>query len=70
MPPRKRQRYILGVDLGGTNIVAGAMPEDGSQEIAMRSEPTLADINAAKQQEKAQANASSMAVSSPVANAN
>ena len=33
-------------------------------------EPTLADINAAKQQEKAQANASSMAVSSPVANAN
>jgi len=46
MPPRKRQRYILGVDLGGTNIVAGAMPEDGSQEIAMRSEPTLADEGA------------------------
>jgi glucokinase len=46
MPPRKRQRYILGVDLGGTNIVAGAMPEDGSREIAMRSEPTLADEGA------------------------
>ena len=46
MPPRKRQRYILGVDLGGTNIVAGAMPEDGSREIAMRSEPTRADQGA------------------------
>ena len=46
MPPRKRQRYIVGVDLGGTNIVAGAMPEDGSTEIAMRSEPTRADQGA------------------------
>src|SRR3954471_6877436 len=46
MPPRKRQRYILGVDLGGTNIVAGAMPEDGSREIAMRSTSTLADEGA------------------------
>jgi glucokinase len=46
MPPRKRQRYIIGVDLGGTNIVAGAMPEDGSRELAMRSEPTRADQGA------------------------
>ena len=46
MPPRKRQRYIIGVDLGGTNIVAGAMPEDGSREVAMRSEPTRADQGA------------------------
>ncbi len=46
MPPRKRQRYIIGVDLGGTNIVAGAMPEDGSREIAMRSEPTRPDQGA------------------------
>jgi glucokinase len=46
MPPGKRQRYIIGVDLGGTNIVAGAMPEDGSREIAMRSEPTLSDEGA------------------------
>jgi len=46
MPPRKRQRYIIGVDLGGTNVVAGAMPEDGSREIAMRSEPTRADQGA------------------------
>ena len=46
MPPRKRERYIIGVDLGGTNIVAGAMPEDGSREIAIRSEPTRADQGA------------------------
>ena len=42
----KRQRYIVGVDLGGTNIVAGAMPEDGSREIAIRTEPTRADQGA------------------------
>jgi glucokinase len=38
-----RTRYIVGVDLGGTNIVCGAMPEDGSREIAMRSQPTYAE---------------------------
>ncbi|MGH7648374.1 MAG: ROK family protein, partial [Gemmatimonadaceae bacterium] len=31
------------VDLGGTNIVAGAMPEDGTRELAVRSEPTHAE---------------------------
>jgi glucokinase len=46
MPTRKKQRYILGIDLGGTNIVAGAMPEDGSEEIAMRSQPTHAELGA------------------------
>ena len=40
------QRYIIGVDLGGTNIVVGAMPEDGSREIAMRSSPTRAELGA------------------------
>lgn len=35
-------KYIIGVDLGGTNIVVGAMPEDGSREIAFRSAPTRA----------------------------
>jgi glucokinase len=35
-----RVRYIVGVDLGGTNIVCGAMPEDGSRQIATRTEPT------------------------------
>jgi glucokinase len=38
-----RTRYIIGVDLGGTNIVCGAMPEDGSREIAVRSQPTYAE---------------------------
>jgi glucokinase len=38
-----RERYIVGVDLGGTNIAAGAMPTDGTREIAMRMTPTLAD---------------------------
>jgi len=38
-----KERYIVGVDLGGTNIVAGAMPVDGSREIAMQTTPTLAD---------------------------
>lgn len=46
MPTRKTQRYIVGVDLGGTNIVAGAMPEDGSRQIAMRSQPTHAELGA------------------------
>src|SRR5215211_5842662 len=46
MGARKRQRYIIGVDLGGTNIIAGAMPEDGSREISIRSEPTRADQGA------------------------
>jgi glucokinase len=37
-----RQQYIIGVDLGGTNIVAGAMTTDGSRHLAMRSIPTNA----------------------------
>ena len=39
-------KFIIGVDLGGTNIVVGAMPEDGSREIALRSEPTHAQRGA------------------------
>jgi glucokinase len=42
---RKRQ-YIVGVDLGGTNIVAGAMPVDGSHEYAVRSQSTGAEDGA------------------------
>jgi glucokinase len=34
------ERFIIGVDLGGTNIVVGAMPFDGTAELAMRSLPT------------------------------
>jgi glucokinase len=44
MPPRSK--YLVGVDLGGTNIVAGALAEDGSDVIALRSEPTRADQGA------------------------
>lgn len=34
--------YLIGVDLGGTNIVVGAMPADGHAVHAVRSEPTRA----------------------------
>ena len=33
-------RYVLGVDLGGTNIVTGAVAEDGSAVLGVRSAPT------------------------------
>lgn len=36
-------RYIIGVDLGGTNIVVGAMRADGATRHAMHSVPTRAD---------------------------
>lgn len=38
-----REQFIVGVDLGGTNIAAGAMPTDGTREIAMRMAPTQAE---------------------------
>ena len=41
-----RTKYLVGVDLGGTNIVAGALAEDGSDLLALRSEPTRADQGA------------------------
>lgn len=46
MPKKERLRYIVGVDLGGTNIVAGALSEDGNEVIALRSEPTRPDQGA------------------------
>ena len=46
MPNGQQQRYIVGVDLGGTNIVVGAMPEDGSRECAVRSSATHAELGA------------------------
>ncbi len=39
-------RYIVGVDLGGTNIVAGVMTADGAAQYAMHSIPTRADQGA------------------------
>jgi glucokinase len=40
------QRFVLGVDLGGTKISVGAMDTAGGSAIAMRSEPTLAEQGA------------------------
>jgi glucokinase len=41
-----REQYIIGVDLGGTNLSVGAMPVDGSREIGLRTLPTRADMGA------------------------
>ncbi len=38
--------YLLGVDLGGTNIVVGAMPDDGTAMHGVHSEPTHAEDGA------------------------
>jgi len=46
MPTKKRQTYIVGVDLGGTNIVVGAMSADGRQSLAVRSMPTNPEAGA------------------------
>ncbi|MBW8839656.1 MAG: ROK family protein [Gemmatimonadetes bacterium] len=35
-------RYVLGIDVGGTNLVAGVLAEDGSEILGVVSEPTLA----------------------------
>src|SRR4051812_1109984 len=43
---RQSQQYIVGVDLGGTNIVVGAMSADGQHSFAMRSIPTSVDSGA------------------------
>ncbi len=37
---------FVGVDLGGTNIVVGAMSDDGSRQYGMHSEPTRSDEGA------------------------
>jgi glucokinase len=36
-------RYIIGIDVGGTNIVAGTVAEDGSEILGVLSEPTKAE---------------------------
>ena len=35
--------YVIGIDLGGTNIVAGAVREDGGELIGLRTEATHAE---------------------------
>ncbi|MGQ0764205.1 MAG: ROK family protein [Gemmatimonadota bacterium] len=46
MPSRKSNRFIVGVDLGGTNIVVGSLSVDGTRQYSMRSEPTRPDQGA------------------------
>ncbi len=36
-------RYVVGIDIGGTNIVAGTVAEDGSELVGLVSEPTFPD---------------------------
>lgn len=40
--PAPDSQFIIGVDLGGTNIVVSAMSRDGSRLFGSQSEPTLA----------------------------
>ncbi len=39
-----REQFIIGVDLGGTNIVAGALSIDGTRHLAMQSIPTNSTV--------------------------
>ena len=39
-------RYVLGIDIGGTNLVVGSVAEDGSRVLATASEPTKAEAGA------------------------
>lgn len=34
-------RYVVGIDVGGTNLVAGTVSEDGSEVLGVVSEPTM-----------------------------
>src|SRR3954453_7206873 len=46
MPTKKREQYIIGADLGGPNIVVGALPARGQHHTGMRSIPTSAELGA------------------------
>ena len=39
-------RFVLGIDIGGTNLVVGSVAEDGSAVLAEASEPTHAEAGA------------------------
>jgi glucokinase len=39
-------RFVLGIDIGGTNLVVGSVAEDGSALLATASEPTHAEAGA------------------------
>lgn len=44
MSRHEHEQFIIGVDLGGTNIVAGAMTVDGTRHLNIRSIPTNASL--------------------------
>src|SRR5205823_2624072 len=46
MPSRRPVRYVVGIDIGGTNIVAGTVAEDGSELLGLVSEPTFPEQGA------------------------
>jgi glucokinase len=39
-------RYVVGIDIGGTNIVVGTVAEDGTEVVGLVSEPTFAEQGA------------------------
>jgi glucokinase len=39
-------RFVLGIDIGGTNLVVGSVAEDGSRIVATANEPTHAEAGA------------------------
>ncbi|PYO99375.1 MAG: transcriptional regulator [Gemmatimonadetes bacterium] len=39
-------RYVVGIDIGGTNIVVGTVAEDGSEMLGLVSEPTISEQGA------------------------
>jgi glucokinase len=39
-------RFVLGIDIGGTNLVVGSVSEDGTRIVATASEPTHAEAGA------------------------
>ena len=39
-------RFVLGIDIGGTNLVVGSVAEDGSSMVASASEPTHSEAGA------------------------
>jgi glucokinase len=39
-------RYVVGIDIGGTNLVAGTVAEDGSELLGLVAEPTLPEQGA------------------------
>src|SRR6266550_2395922 len=43
---RRPVRYVVGIDIGGTNVVAGTVAEDGSELLGLVSEPTFSEQGA------------------------